>query len=360
MGENNDLYFEKVLLKNIDEDIPINVDLSNTPEKSSVSTIRTSKSELKNEILLELQHRFPVEKKENEHLEKFIQSLNDQISTLNSEINFLREELKEKDHVIRLLLNMRCKPSENCGTTFCSNHPSGKYSDRSNNKDINNNRRINKINDNISNNKISNNNINNNNTSNNNISDNYNINNYNISNNNNEINTNNNDNIGNIINNNNNDNISNNKISTNNVTNSNTSYNNINNNNNNNNNINNINNSNNDISNNYNDVNNNNNNNTSNNINNNINDNINNISNNNNNINNNIKSSDTNTDVSNRILIMGDSIVKHVRGYELSRKVENCKVCQELFKGKDYVYGGLRKTNTERNAHSYHSPCWNE
>ena len=86
----------------------------------------------------------------------------------------------------------------------------------------------------------------------------------------------------------------------------------------------------------------------------------NNISNNNNNINNNVKPSDTNTDVSNRIFIMGDSIVKHVRGYELSRKVENCKVCQELFKGKDYVYGGLRKTNTERNAHSYHSPCWNE
>ena len=144
MGENNDLYFEKVLLKNIDEDIPINVDLSNTPEKSSVSTIRTSKSELKNEILLELQHSFPAEKIENEHLEKFIQSLNDQISTLNSEINFLREELKEKDHVIRLLLNMRCKPSENCGTTSCSNHPSGKYSDRSNNNDINNNRSIKK------------------------------------------------------------------------------------------------------------------------------------------------------------------------------------------------------------------------
>ena len=34
MGENNDLYFEKVLLKNIDEDIPINVDLSNSPRKA--------------------------------------------------------------------------------------------------------------------------------------------------------------------------------------------------------------------------------------------------------------------------------------------------------------------------------------
>ena len=79
--------------------------------------------------------------------------------------------------------------------------------------------------------------------------------------------------------------------------------------------------------------NNNNNNNTSNNIKNNINDNINKISYNNNNINNHVKSSDTNTDVSDRIFIMGDSIVKHVRGYELSRKVENCKVYVKSFSG---------------------------
>ena len=63
MGENNDSYFEKVLLRNIDEDIPIKVDLSNTPKKTSASSIRTSKGELKNEILLELQHRFPAEKR---------------------------------------------------------------------------------------------------------------------------------------------------------------------------------------------------------------------------------------------------------------------------------------------------------
>ena len=63
MGENNDLYFEKVLLKNIDEDIPINVDLSNTPEKSSVSTIRTSKSELKNNFFLELLNRLQRQRK---------------------------------------------------------------------------------------------------------------------------------------------------------------------------------------------------------------------------------------------------------------------------------------------------------
>ena len=35
MGESNGSYFGKALLKNIDKDIPINVDLSDTPEKNS-------------------------------------------------------------------------------------------------------------------------------------------------------------------------------------------------------------------------------------------------------------------------------------------------------------------------------------
>ena len=94
MGESNDLFFENVLLKNISEDIPINVDLTDTLEKDSVSTMRTStiskteryidkiydetvKSELKKEILLELQHKFLSGEKGNGHLEEFIQSLND-------------------------------------------------------------------------------------------------------------------------------------------------------------------------------------------------------------------------------------------------------------------------------------------
>ena len=81
MGESNDSFFENVLLKSINEDIPINVDLSDTPEKNSVSTIRTPtiwkteryidkiydktvKGKLKKEILLELPHKFSFEKKE--------------------------------------------------------------------------------------------------------------------------------------------------------------------------------------------------------------------------------------------------------------------------------------------------------
>ena len=38
-------------------------------------------------------------------------------------------------------------------------------------------------------------------------------------------------------------------------------------------------------------------------------------------------------DVSNRIFIMGDNIVKHVRGYELSCKLEKCKVYVKTFSG---------------------------
>ena len=39
----------------------------------------TVKSELKNEILLQLRHRFFTEKKENKHLEEILQSFNDEI-----------------------------------------------------------------------------------------------------------------------------------------------------------------------------------------------------------------------------------------------------------------------------------------
>ena len=44
------------------------------------------------------------------------------------------------------------------------------------------------------------------------------------------------------------------------------------------------------------------------------------------------KSSDTNKDVSNRIFLTGDSIVKHVRNYELSRKKETAKFMLRAFR----------------------------
>ena len=48
MGESSDSFFENVLLKNIDEDIPINVDLSDTSDKyssSAMGTLTISKTE---------------------------------------------------------------------------------------------------------------------------------------------------------------------------------------------------------------------------------------------------------------------------------------------------------------------------
>ena len=60
--------------------------------------------------------------------------------------------------------------------------------------------------------------------------------------------------------------------------------------------------------------------------------------------------SDTNTDVTNRVFIMGDSIVKHVRGYELSQRVENYNVfvkSSSSVKGRcmeDYIQPTLRET----------------
>ena len=66
-----------------------------------------------------------------------------------------------------------------------------------------------------------------------------------------------------------------------------------------------------------------------------------------------VKPSDINTDVvSNQIFLMGDSVVKQVRGYEISRKVKNCKVYLKSFLGakvmciEDYVQPTLRELPT--------------
>ena len=42
MGENNDSFFGKMLLKNIDEEIPIDVNIISTPAKIAPSRTRTS------------------------------------------------------------------------------------------------------------------------------------------------------------------------------------------------------------------------------------------------------------------------------------------------------------------------------
>ena len=64
MEENNDSFFEKILLKNIDEEIPLDVNLIDTSAKDSPSTMRTNSS--------------AAQTKESE----LLQSLKNQISSL--------------------------------------------------------------------------------------------------------------------------------------------------------------------------------------------------------------------------------------------------------------------------------------
>ena len=136
MGENNDSFFDKMLLKNIDEEITIDVNLINSPSTTRTSTVskqenyvdndkkydETAENRHKKEILLELKNNFSAQTKESE----LLQSLKNQISSLKSEITFLREELKEKDYVVRTLLNMKCKSIDDCTSTSCINRPSAK------------------------------------------------------------------------------------------------------------------------------------------------------------------------------------------------------------------------------------------
>ena len=71
---------------------------------------KTAENRHKKEILLELKNKFSVQMKESE----LLQSPKNHISFLESEITFLREELKEKDYIVRTLLNMTCKSIDDC------------------------------------------------------------------------------------------------------------------------------------------------------------------------------------------------------------------------------------------------------
>ena len=93
MGEFNDSFFDKMLLKNIDEEIPIDVNLIDIFEKNSPSTTRTNS--------------FSTQTKESELLQS---------------LTFLREELKEKDCVVRTLLKMICNSIDNCTTSTSCNY----------------------------------------------------------------------------------------------------------------------------------------------------------------------------------------------------------------------------------------------
>ena len=91
MGENNDSFFNKMLLKNIDKEMPIDVNLIDTPSKTSTtrtSTVsklenyidsdkkydETAESRHKKEILLELKNNFYAQTKESELLQSLKKS----------------------------------------------------------------------------------------------------------------------------------------------------------------------------------------------------------------------------------------------------------------------------------------------
>ena len=135
MGESNES-INGILLENIDKVISINFSLLTTPLKdtpfiSKTSTIsqlenyidenygEAAKIQLKQAILGEVQHQLPKETKEKGHLDELLRSLHNQISSLKSEIGFLREEVKEKNNVIRTLL--RRNSCECNGSSPCEN-----------------------------------------------------------------------------------------------------------------------------------------------------------------------------------------------------------------------------------------------
>ena len=111
MGESNDS-INDILLENIDKEIPINFSLlttliNDTPSISKSSTIskhenyinenydEAAKIQLKQAILREVKQQLPNETKEKGHLDELLRSLHNQISSLKSEIGFLREEIKK-------------------------------------------------------------------------------------------------------------------------------------------------------------------------------------------------------------------------------------------------------------------------
>ena len=105
----------------MDKEILINFSLLITPVKDTPSISKTSTIsklenyidenydeaatiQLKQAILREAKQQLPNETKEKGHLDDLRRSLHNQISSLKSEMAFLREEVKAKNNVIRTLL----------------------------------------------------------------------------------------------------------------------------------------------------------------------------------------------------------------------------------------------------------------
>ena len=133
MGESNES-INSILLENIDKEILTNFSflttpINNTPSISKTSTIskhenyinenydEAAQMQLKQTFQRKVKQQLPNQTKEKGHLDELLRSLHNQISSLKSEIGFLREEVKEKNNVIRTLLrrnSCECNGSSPC------------------------------------------------------------------------------------------------------------------------------------------------------------------------------------------------------------------------------------------------------
>ena len=140
MGESTDS-INGILLENIDKKIPINFSFLTTPIRGTASISKTStisklenyideyydeaaKIRLNQAILREIKQHLPNETKEKGQLDELLRSIHNQISSLKSGIDFLREEVKEKNNVIRKLPrrnSCECNGSSSCESSKLGN-----------------------------------------------------------------------------------------------------------------------------------------------------------------------------------------------------------------------------------------------
>ena len=124
MGDqDHDSFFSSIILKNIDNQIPIAFDQA-TPSKTTTPTTKSPSSitekesykdkkcdqlftnHLKQELLHEIKHYILCLQKDNktDYMNEYIKAMQDQIASLKSEVMFLRREVKEKNAFIEQLI----------------------------------------------------------------------------------------------------------------------------------------------------------------------------------------------------------------------------------------------------------------
>ena len=137
MGDqDHDSFFSRIMLKNIDNQIPIAFDEA-TPSKTTTPTTKSPSSiigkesykdkkcdqpatnHLKQELLHQIKHYISCLQKDNktDYMNEYIKAMQDQIASLKSEVMFLRGEVKEKNAFIEQL-NCDIKPKE--PSAYCS------------------------------------------------------------------------------------------------------------------------------------------------------------------------------------------------------------------------------------------------